>query len=117
MNDINVDSVLSQMRSILAEGRVDLPAVNLESGVEGAGAAETVGRSGFSTLLAESINGVNSNQKASAALQDRYLQGDETVSLAQVMVAGQKSEISFQSLLQVRNRVVSAYEEIMRMPI
>ena len=115
MNDINVDSVLSQMRSILAEGRVDLPVVNLEPGVEGT--AETVGKSGFSTLLAESINGVNSNQKASAALQDRYLQGDETVSLAQVMVAGQKSEISFQSLLQVRNRVVSAYEEIMRMPI
>ncbi|MEL0082216.1 MAG: flagellar hook-basal body complex protein FliE [Gammaproteobacteria bacterium] len=111
MIDNGIDSVLSQMRTMLAEGRVELPAQQLPS------TPEAAPRAGFGTLLTDSINKVNEAQKAAGDLQDRFLQGDESVTLAQAMVAGQKSEISFQTLLQVRNRVVSAYEEIMRMPI
>jgi len=111
MSDMSVDSVLSQMRSILAEGRVELPPLDLPN------IGETKPTGGFSGLLAESVDKVNSAQKSAGQLQDRFLQGDESVSLADAMVAGQKAEISFQTLVQVRNRVVNAYEEIMRMPI
>jgi len=111
MNDIGVDSVLSQMRSILAEGRIELPNIDLPA------IGEAKQATGFGGLLAESVDKVNAAQKSAGQLQDRFLQGDESVTLADAMVAGQKSEISFQSLLQVRNRVVNAYEEIMRMPI
>jgi len=111
MSEMGIDSVLSQMRTILAEGRVELPSAELPL------VGEAKPTSGFSGLLAESLDKVNAAQKTAGQLQDRFLQGDESVTLAQTMVAGQKAEISFQSLMQVRNRVVSAYEEIMRMPI
>lgn len=111
MKEIAVDNVLSQMRTILAEGRIELPPLG------GVAVGETKPAGGFSGLLTESLDKVNAAQKSAGQLQDRFLQGDESVSLAQAMVAGQKAEISFQTLMQVRNRVVNAYEEIMRMPI
>ncbi len=112
INPVGVDTVLAQMRSILAEGRVEMPSLDRANGIDSVKPAE-----GFNALLTESLDKVNAAQKSAGQLQDRFLQGDEKVSLAEVMIAGQKSEISFQTLLQVRNRVVSAYEEIMRIPI
>ncbi|MBV1960811.1 MAG: flagellar hook-basal body complex protein FliE [Immundisolibacteraceae bacterium] len=109
---VSVDTVLAQMRTILAEGRVEMPALDQAKGVDGVKPTQ-----GFGALLTESLDKVNAAQKNAGQLQDRFLQGDDKVSLAEVMIAGQKSEISFQSLLQVRNRVVNAYEEIMRIPI
>ena len=112
INPVGVDTVLAQMRSILAEGRVEMPALDAAKNLEATRPAE-----GFGALLTESLDKVNAAQKSAGQLQDRFLQGDDKVSLAEVMIAGQKSEISFQSLLQVRNRMVNAYEEIMRIPI
>ena len=43
--------------------------------------------------------------------------GDENVSLVDVMIAGQKSRVAFSALVEVRNKLLSAYQEIMNMQV
>jgi len=71
----------------------------------------------FSGLLGQMVDKVNDSQKASAALQRDFTLGDKQVDMAEVMVAMQKARVHFETMVQVRNRLVSAYEEIMRMPV
>ncbi len=71
----------------------------------------------FSDLLSSAVNGVNEAQKASSALKTAYEQGDPSVSITQVMIQSQKASVAFDAVTQVRNRVVKAYEEIMKMPV
>jgi len=71
----------------------------------------------FYQLVQDQIGQVNSFQKNSARLADRFERGVDGVGLAEVMVAGQKSTVAFQALLQVRNKALSAYQDIMNMPV
>ncbi len=71
----------------------------------------------FGETLQGAVNQVNELQQTSAELATAYEQGDPNVDISRVMVASQKSEVAFQSTVQVRNRVVQAYEDIMNMPI
>ncbi len=71
----------------------------------------------FSNILEQAIEQVNQLQQSSETMQSHYELGDKETSLAQVMVASQKANLSFQALLQVRNKLVSAYKEIMNMPV
>ena len=106
MNEIDVSQLLSQMRAMAARA-ADRP----DQGGASAGSA------GFSTLLRQSIDQVNTRQQQSEALQQAFLAGDPKVDLAQVMVALQKASISFEAMTQVRNKLVAAYQEIMGMQI
>lgn len=77
----------------------------------GAGAAE-----GFTRVLGDMVNQVNDLQiKADTAVQK--LATGESKGLHEVMIAMEKSSISFQFLSQVRNKAVEAYHEIMRMQV
>jgi len=71
----------------------------------------------FGDLLANAVNSVNDTQLKSAELSTAFQQGDPTVSLSQVMIQSQKASVSFQALTQVRNKVVQAYEDVMKMPV
>lgn len=71
----------------------------------------------FQALISGLINSVNDAEMTSSKLKEAYELGDKGVNLTQVMIASQKSEISFQALLQVRNKLLSAYQEIMRIQI
>ncbi len=71
----------------------------------------------FSDALKSSLDKVNELQHNSKEMGKRFVMGDESVSLSDVMVAGQKSNISFQATVQVRNKLVSAYSEIMNMQV
>ncbi|MDQ7075438.1 MAG: flagellar hook-basal body complex protein FliE [Gammaproteobacteria bacterium] len=71
----------------------------------------------FYKLVQEQIGQVNHLQKESGSLADKFERGIEGVELAEVMVAGQKSTVAFQALLQVRNKALSAYQDIMNMPV
>lgn len=72
---------------------------------------------GFSSIFSDAINSVNNAQKTSSELKKGLELGDPDISLTQVMIASQKAEISFQALLQVRNKLLMAYQEVMRMQI
>jgi flagellar hook-basal body complex protein FliE len=71
----------------------------------------------FSSALKASIDRVDSAQKASTELAQRFQLGDPKVSLEETMVSMAKANISFQQMIQVRNKVIAAYHDIMNMPI
>jgi flagellar hook-basal body complex protein FliE len=71
----------------------------------------------FQTMFQNAIGSVNQNQKTAADLASRFEQGDSTIDLPQVMIAMQKSSVSFQAMTQVRNKLVEAYKDIMNMPL
>lgn len=110
MNDLDMNRLLTQMRTLSSEVK-GTPAA---SAVEESGAADGPD---FSALLKESVNKVNDIQKESGAMKTAFEQGDPNADLGQVMVAVQKADVSFQAATQVRNKLVSAYQEIMRMQV
>ncbi|HLJ48761.1 MAG TPA: flagellar hook-basal body complex protein FliE [Bryobacteraceae bacterium] len=78
-------------------------------------AASSSGRSGgFSSMFADALQGVNQLQNAASASIDSFLSG-ENEEVHKVALATQRSEIAFDLFLQVRNKMVSAYQEVMRM--
>lgn len=107
MSDMNINQVLQQMRSMaaMAENKMSLEA------------AADATKPDFGQLLKDSVNTVNSTQKAAANLTARFEAGDASVNLSEVMVALQKASVSFQAMTQVRNNLVSAYKDIMNMQV
>ena len=80
-------------------------------------APESDSDNSFSALMRQQIDDVNGLQKESARLAELFEIGDESVSLVDVMVAGQKSKVAFSALVEVRNKMLSAYQEIMSMSV
>ncbi len=72
---------------------------------------------GFGEVMAQAVNKVNETQKASGELSAAYERGEPGVDITDVMIASQKSSVAFQATLQVRNKLVEAYRDIMNMPI
>ena len=70
----------------------------------------------FGTYLKDALSEVNQLQLESDK-QNRLLAAGEISDVSQVVVAGQKAEIALQLTLQLRNRAVAAYQEIMRMQV
>ena len=69
----------------------------------------------FRTAMADALANVSRDQFAAQRLQKEFSMDNPTVSLEQTMVAMQKSQIGFQAAVQVRNRLLSAYTDIMNM--
>jgi flagellar hook-basal body complex protein FliE len=71
----------------------------------------------FQHALGQALGAVSKSQNDAAAMQQAVLLDNPTVSLEQTMVAMQKAQIGFQATLQVRNRLVQAYTDIMSMQV
>ncbi|QDW65553.1 flagellar hook-basal body complex protein FliE [Luteimonas granuli] len=117
----SVDSILSQIRSYQtrigpAPGvAVDLPRSDAIP-VGGAGrAAET--SPGFGATLRSALEGVNAAQQRSGELVKAFELGEPGADLARVMVAAQQSQVAFRATVEVRNRLVQAYQDVMNMPL
>jgi flagellar hook-basal body complex protein FliE len=114
INESNRASLLAQMQQMMAaanaEGKPGV-AAGVESAAPPAQGVE------FSSMLKQMVDQVNDVQQSSEHMQRDFVLGDEQVDVAEVMVAMQKARVHFETMLQVRNRLVSAYEEIMRMPV
>ena len=104
---MEINAVLEQMRAMRAQAGQDIapPQTPVE------------GQLNFSTALNESLQSVSETQAASQDMSLRYVSGDESVNLADTMVAMQKASLSFESVVQVRNKVLSAYQEVMSMSV
>jgi flagellar hook-basal body complex protein FliE len=79
-------------------------------------ATRGVSRTGFADLVGNAVGQVNELQQQSRALQSAYERG-EAVPLTDVVLGMQKSSIAFEATLQVRNKVLKAYEDILNMPV
>ena len=71
----------------------------------------------FSDALKTALDQVNSVQLDAEKMGKAFAMGDDNVSLSDVMIAGQKANISFQATVQVRNKLVTAYNDIMNMQV
>lgn len=78
---------------------------------------ETVARPGFADALKASLDQVNGAQQKSEQMAKDFMLGDDKVSLSDMMISMQKASISFQATVQVRNKLVSAYHDIMNMQV
>jgi flagellar hook-basal body complex protein FliE len=105
---LEIDSVLAQIRSLSSQARV---------GTSQAIAPQKSGPSEFANLLSKGIDSVNQTEQSAGKLSDAFQRGDPGVELPQVMLEMQKASVSFRALTEVRNRVVSAYQEIMNMQV
>lgn len=109
---LNPDQLLSQMQQLskLAKaGAIQSPISDFNS--------SAVNGADFGKMLSHAINSVNQQQMEAGRLTTQIETGDGGVSLVKAMIASQKANVAFQATLQVRNRVVSAYQDIMNMPI
>ncbi len=79
-------------------------------------AAEPPSGGGFTDALKSALDGVSASQTKAENLSAAYERGDVT-DVAKVMLARQEAGVAFEATLQVRNRLLSAYQEIMRMGV
>ena len=105
MKEIDMSSLLAQLRANSAVTQSELKPID--------GAITGNENQDFSKLLQNSIEKVNSLQKQSSELGKAFELGDANTSLAEVMLARQKAGVAFQSVLQVRNKLISAYKDVM----
>lgn len=106
MNMPAVDNLLAQMRIAAAA-----------AGLREPNQAAQPGKLDFSNALKTSLEGVAQAQAKSEAMQKAFVLGDDRVSLSDTMIAMQKASISFQTTVQVRNKFVQAYNDIMNMQV
>jgi len=81
-----------------------------------AAAASSRPTGAFQDVLSNAIKDVEAFSQNASASVDRFLSGDGE-ELHSTILATQRAELSFDLFLQMRNKVVSAYQEIMRMPM
>lgn len=74
------------------------------------------GKENFGDLLKKAVTDVNDLQQAAADAQTQMVRGD-AAELHQVMIAAEKAGISFDLLLEIRRRLLEAYQELIRMPV
>ena len=71
----------------------------------------------FADVLKSSIDKVNATQQQATQMQKDFVAGDSTQNLHEVMVALQTASVSFQEMVQVRNKLVTAYQDVMSMQV
>ncbi len=107
MDTSAVDGLLAQMRAMKAAA----------AGTREPAQASQAGGVDFAAVLKSSLDGVAQAQAKSEAMQKAFVMGDSSVSLSDTMIAMQKASINFQTTVQVRNKVVQAYNDIMNMQV
>jgi flagellar hook-basal body complex protein FliE len=123
---VDISRLLSDMRTLKAQTqafqRPDAlrgaePMANGMRNLGGATVNEATKVPSFGDLMTQAVNKVNDVQKTSSAMADAYERGIAGVDITDVMIASQKASVSFQAMVQVRNKLVEAYKEVMNMPI
>lgn len=118
----DIQSVLTAMRTLQQQATQMAPVDRFEGlgspglGSPGLGRAEGSNPASFGSHLKNALDEVNSVQKSASTLADGFVRGDHQ-DLVSTMVAAQKSSVAFQATLATLNRLVSAYQDIMNMPI
>jgi flagellar hook-basal body complex protein FliE len=118
-----IEAMMAQLKAAASKpagGTSAADASNLLGGVGQASAtagSESSSKVSFSDALKSSLQNVSDAQNGADQMGQRFAAGDNSVSLSDTMIAMQKASISFQATLQVRNKLVSAYHDIMNMQV
>jgi flagellar hook-basal body complex protein FliE len=123
-----MDAITSQLRSasdnmngladkVTIGGVNKTPAIVADRDDNLAVAAAPAEKLDFAQVLKSTLDQVNDAQSKSRRMAQSFALGDDNINLSDVMVASQKASISFQTSIQVRNKLVSAYRDIMTMQV
>lgn len=101
---------------------VKMPALNAldsiaQTATRKTGGAAAADGGSFADMIRKSLESVNQSQASAESLSHQYQLDQNGVSLEDAMIAAQKANISFQTTVQVRNKLVTAYNDIMNMQI
>ena len=107
MDTKGIDQMLSMLRATTAQatGRVSEAQGSPEGGVD------------FAQVLQNSIAQVNQTQQQAETMAANFAAGDSNANLHEVMISLQKANLSFQEMVQVRNKLVSAYHDVMNLSV
>jgi len=112
---MGVDRVMALRAQILQRNDA-LSRANASGAIGGAANVQPAGPASFADSLTDALNSVNDSQNRAADISASYERG-ETIDIAKVMLARQEASVSFEATLQVRNKLLSAYKDIMSMPV
>lgn len=120
MSDMRVDNLLNQIRNIRQQ--TTLPGAPGAIGQDirqpdALGGVKPQQRVDFGSLLKNSIDMVNEASQRSSQSATAFERGDPNVTLTEVMVNMEKSSVAMKAAVEVRNKFVDAYQEVMRMSI
>lgn len=105
----NIDLMVNQLRAVAAQAA--------GSSAPLAGTSDAAPSQDFAMMLKSAVDEVNSAQLGAKQLTRQFEVGDPDVNLQDVVLSLQKASLSFQTMVQVRNKLVSAYQEIMNMQV
>jgi len=106
-SSIAIESMMAQIRQYEAKAKAPVGPEVLTPGVS---------KTPFPDLVKGAVRNVNATQMAARDIAAAYERGEE-VPLTNVVLAMQKSSLAFEATLQIRNKVLKAYEEIINMPV
>jgi len=112
-----IQAMMEQLKAAATKPASGPAATGGPAGPAGLAPQGGVAKLDFADALKSSLQQVSDTQKHAADLGKRFAMGDDTVSLSDTMIAMQKSSIAFQGTVQVRNKLVSAYHDIMNMQV
>ncbi len=91
--------------------------VEAKTRAEGAEAGGAVEKPSFQSAFSGALKSISSAQNTASSMQREVQFDNPTVSLEETMIAMQKAQLGFQSAVQVRNKLVQAYTDIMNMQV
>lgn len=109
---MGIDRVL-QLRSQILERNQALTRANNAPAISPGAEAKPAS---FAASMEDALKSVNQSQQNASDLSAAYERGD-TIDIAKVMMARQQASVGFEATLQVRNKLLSAYKDIMSMPV
>ena len=112
-NPSNIESVLNQIRQYQAQASAG---VNLQSAAPAVSTTDSTASVGFVDSVKTAIGEVNQTQQTAKAMRTAFERGED-IPLTEVVLGMQKSSLAFEATLQIRNKVLKAYQDIMNMPV
>ena len=107
MDTKGVDQMLSLLRATAAQAGGRAPEAT----------SAPTGGADFAQILQNSIAQVSQTQQQAEGMAANFAAGDSNANLHDVMISLQKANVSFQEMVQVRNKLVSAYHDVMNMQV
>ena len=118
MTTVNTSNLLAMRNAILQQNSAlqKAAAAPAPSPIGGGGSATAAPSGNFATALRGALTEVNNQQAKASSVTESYERG-ETTDIAAVMLQREQANVGFQATLQVRNKLLSAYKDIMSMPV
>jgi len=110
-----VDRVMA-LRAQILERNSALQRANSAAGAAAPQTMAAAAPASFADTMQNALARVNDGQQRASALSESYERG-ETIDIAKVMLARQEASVGFEATMQVRNKILSAYKDIMSMPV